>query len=71
MNFNAKEQIKSLTALRGLNVTKLAEILTKSTGRKYTLNSLSKRINRGTISYNEVMQIADLLDFDINYKSRV
>ncbi|MBO6256776.1 hypothetical protein J6N69_01900 [bacterium] len=71
MNFNAKEQIKALTALKGLNITKLADILTSATGRKYTLNSLSKRINRGSITYNEVMQIADLLDFDVNFTSRI
>lgn len=71
MNFNAKEQIKSLTALKGLNITKLADLLTVKTGRKYSLNSLSKRINRGTITYNEVMQIADLLEFDVNYISRI
>jgi len=67
----AKEQIRSLLALKGLTQKKLAELITLKTGKNCSQNSLSKKLTRGTITYNEVMQIADLLEFDVNYISRI
>lgn len=67
----AKEQIRALLALKGLTQKNLAELISKKTGKNCSQNSLSKKLTRGTISYNEVMQIADLLEFDVNYTSRV
>lgn len=67
MIIKAKEQIKSLIALKGMNLTQLANLLTTKTGKKYTLDSLSKKLNRGTIPYNEVMMIADILGFKVSY----
>lgn len=68
MIIRAKEQIKSLIALKGINLTGLAQMLTQKTGKKYTLDSLSKKLNRGTIPYNEVMMIADILGFKVSYE---
>ena len=48
----------------------LAQILTEKTGKKYTSGSLSQKISRGTISYNEVAMIADILGYDINFEQR-
>lgn len=68
MIIKAKEQIKSLIALKGMTLTQLADFLTKKTDKKYTLDSLSKKLNRGAIPYNEVMMIADLLGFKVSYE---
>ncbi len=70
MKLAVKEQIKTLLAQRGMKQKDLAVILTEKTGRNYTPDTLSHRLNRGTVTYNEVLLIADILNFDINFVSR-
>lgn len=65
MKRSAKEQIKSMLALRGMTITKLAEILSEHAGKKYTLASVSNKLSRGTMPYSEVQMIAELLGFEI------
>ena len=67
MIVNAQAQLKSFIALKGITQKQLVEILTKKTNRKYTSSSLSKRLSAGTITYNEMMIIADLLGFEVSY----
>jgi len=70
MKLNAKEVIKILLTREGIKQKDLAVTLTQKTGKKYTQGSLSQKIGRGTISYNEVVLIADLLGYDINVEKR-
>ena len=70
MRLKAKEQIKVLLSQEGIKQKDLADTLTQKTGKKYTQGSLSQKIGRGTISYNEVMLIADILGYDINIEKR-
>ena len=67
-NPKAKEQIKSMVALSGITLSELAEKMTDKTGKNYSLSSLSQKLSRGSIPYNEVMLIADLLGFKVNYE---
>lgn len=71
MRIEAKEQIKSLLAIRGMSITALAKKLTDCTGKKYTLASLLAKFKRGTLSYNEVLTICEILDYEIEFKSLV
>jgi len=66
-NIKAKEQIKAMTALKGITLTKLAELISKKTKENYSVSSLSQKLGRGTIPYNEVMMIADILGFKVSY----
>ena len=70
MKLNAKEVIKILLSRTQTRQKDLAQILTEKTGKKYTAGSLAQKIARGTISYNEVVLIADMLGFDININQR-
>ena len=67
-NPKAKEQIKSMVALSGITLSELAEQMTQKTGKNYSLSSLSQKLSRGSIPYNEVMLIADLLGFRVTYE---
>ena len=69
-NIRAKEQIKSLVALRGVTMTQLTDMVSKKTKRNYSLSSLSQKLNRGSIPYNEVMMIADVLGFNVSYERK-
>ena len=68
MDKDVKNQIKSLLALRGIKLKELSEKLNERNSRKYTPNSLSQRLGRGSITYNEVLQIAEILGYDIEFK---
>lgn len=67
-NVKAKEQIKSLAALRGITMSQLTELVSKKIEKNYSLSSLSQKLNRGSIPYNEVMMIADILGFKVSYE---
>lgn len=71
MRIEAKEQIKSLLAIRGMSTTELARQLTEYTGKKYTLASILAKFKRGTLSYNEVLTICEILDYEIEFKSLI
>lgn len=68
MNLQAKEQIKSLIAQKGVTLKKLAELLTTKTNKAYSASGLSHKLGRGTITYNEVVMIANVLEFEIFFR---
>ena len=70
MILKAKELIKILLDREKVKQKELAEILTKNSNKKYTPGSLSQKINRGTISYNEVVMIADILGYEIKVERK-
>ena len=70
MKLNAKEIIKLLLTKENITQKELTSILTEKTDKKYTQDGFSREINRGTISYNEVVMIADILGYDIELKQR-
>lgn len=70
MKLNAKELIKLLVTKEGLTQKKLTAILTERTGKKYSPDTFSRKINKGTITYNEIVNIADILGYDIKIEHR-
>lgn len=71
MRIEAREQIKSLLALRGMTVTDLAKKMTEHTNKQYTLASVLAKLKRGTLSYNEVLTICEILEYKIEFKSLI
>ena len=63
-------EIKLLASLRGLTLTYVAQELSKRLGKHYGLPNLSNKLKRGTISYEEIGIIADILDYDIKFIDR-
>ncbi len=51
---NAINEVKMLAAQKGLTLTYLAEYLSKHTNKKYSLDSLSKKLRANTIRYSEM-----------------
>ena len=47
----------------------LAELLSKKTNKKYSLANLSAKLQWGTLSYNEVLIIANILGYEIKFMS--
>ena len=67
MKLLIKEQIKMLLLQEGLMLKELAELISKSTGKKCTPDSLSQKLRRGSLTYNETLMIADLLGYEIKF----
>ena len=65
-----KERIKALFVWRDVTFTSFAEFMSKKYGKNYSQSSLSHKLSRGTISFKEVLEIADILGYDVVFSPR-
>lgn len=68
---NAQEDIKILLIKRRMSLKKLAQEMSEITGKKMLLSSLSQKLSKGTLRYNELKIICDLLNFEIQYLDKL
>lgn len=68
MKMQVREQIKTLLAQENIKMKELAVKLQKTTGKNYSLQNISQRLKRGTLYYNEVLLIAEILGYDIKFE---
>lgn len=67
MRLRVKEQVKVLLSQEGVKQKDLAQMLSAKTGHVYSATNLSQKLGRGTLTYNEVMTIAEILGYDVQY----
>ena len=67
MNMKAKEQIKSLLAAKNIKMKELCLLISEKMGKDYSSNNLPNKLIRGSITYNEVLLIADILGYKITF----
>ena len=65
MKLYAKEIIKILLSKRKVTQKGLVETLSANTAKKYTQDGFSRKINRGTVSFNEMVDVIDVLGYEI------
>lgn len=65
-----KQYLKSLLSLNAYTIKNLAIEMSARTGKKYTANSLSHRINRESITLKEAYVIAEILGYDLEFKKK-
>lgn len=70
MENRVKKQIKNLLLDEDCLLKELAEKMTQKTGRKYTLDSFSHRIGRAKITYDETVDIAEILGYEIVFNKK-
>ncbi len=58
-----------LLAQKAMTMTKLAELLTEK-GKKTSVKSLSNKLAKKTIKFEEVREILDIMGFKIEYKEK-
>ncbi len=63
-----KKEIKHLLVEQNMTLTELAKRISNIKGEYYTVQNLSKKINRETIPYKEVELIAQILGYTIEFK---
>lgn len=64
---SVKEDIKVLLLYSDKSLTELSQMLSKKYGKNVTVQGLSRKINKGTIKYEEVKDIAELLGYKIRF----
>ena len=64
---NSKNYLKSFLKLNAINNKQLAEKMTFATGKKYTQGSITGKINRNSISFDEVSMIAELFGYKLEF----
>lgn len=64
-----KEDIKMLLAKNSMTMTELAEKLSTKEN-KVTVQSISKKLSKNTIKFEEAKRILDLLGYEIEYKKK-
>ena len=62
-----REQVKTLLVEKNITMKELAELLSVKTSKKCSLANLSAKLTRGTLSYNEVLKIAEILGYEIKF----
>ena len=65
-----REDIKILLFKENLTLVDLAKELSLKFNKKITANSLSKKLSRNTIQYEDVKNILNCLGYDIDFKKR-
>ncbi len=66
-----KEQIKIALIQRNMTLTELYNQLKAKYNKDYSLQNLSSKINRNTLKYVEVQEIADILQYDIVWQDSI
>ncbi len=64
----AREQVKFLLLKEKMTITELADEMSRQTGRSYTRQSISSKLYKGTLRYDEVTAIAEILGYEIDFK---
>lgn len=64
----AINEVKMLAAKKGVTLTYLAKYLTEHTNRKYSLDTLSKKLRADMIRYSEMKIIAQALGVELLFK---
>jgi len=65
MKLKVKEQVKVLLSQEGIKQKDLAAILSEKTGHFYSATNLSQKLGRGSLTYNEFVEIAEILGYEI------
>ncbi len=71
MKLLVKEQIKTLLAQEGIKLKELAQMIAEKTGENCSPDSLSHKLRRGSLTYNETLMIAELLGYEISFNKKI
>ncbi len=62
-----ENQIRGYISASGQTITSLANLITEKCERPESVQSLSQKLKRGSIKYAEVLEIAELLNYNMEW----
>lgn len=69
-NNQIRNEIKAQITRSGHTMTQLVELLNQKYDKKTAVQYLSNKLSRGTITFREVLEIADVLGYEIVWKEK-
>ena len=70
MKTNTRNEIKSRIVREGFTMEELLERLHDDYGWSRSVSNLSAKLQRDSIRYREVVELADILGYDIEWRKR-
>ncbi len=70
MENRIKKQLKHLLLEEDMKIKDLIPLLSKKTKKDYAYDSFIHRLGRASITYEEMIDIADVLGYDIQFVKR-
>lgn len=67
---NAREDIKILLLKNNMTLTQLAKQMSARLGKNILRTTLSRKLTNGTLRYDELAAICDILGYDLIYRKR-
>ena len=67
---NVKNEIKSIIVRSGMTMQQVVELLSDEYGWSDSVSNLSAKLQRESIRYKEVLELADVLGYDLVWVKR-
>lgn len=68
---NSKNDIKALIIKEGFSIKQVTEKLSAITGKSISQQNLNNKINRNQLRYSDILLLADILGYDIEWIKKV
>lgn len=65
-----KDEIKGYIVSSGWTISQINDELNKRNGTNYTVQNLSSKIRKEALKYSEILEIADILEYEITWNKR-
>ena len=70
INMNVRNEIKAQIICTGMTMQEVVDLLANEYGWSDSVSNLSAKLQRESIRYNEVVELADVLGYDIVWQKR-
>lgn len=67
MSVNITNQVKSVIVAEGYTMKQVLDMLVYEYGWSESLSNFSRKLHTGKIKYSEILQIADVLGYEISW----
>lgn len=65
---SVRTTIKTLLLQENMTLTELAKIVSQTTGKQYTVDSLSRKLQNETMKYNEAEMLIHNMGYSIKFE---
>ena len=67
---NVKNEIKSIIVRSGMTMQQVVDLLSEEYGWSDSVSNLSAKLQRASIRYKEVLELADVLGYEIVWQKK-
>ncbi|MBQ8460474.1 LLM class flavin-dependent oxidoreductase [bacterium] len=64
----SNEDLRILLVKEKMTITELAQLATEKSGKNYTVYGISQKLVRGSMKYDELKFLAEVLGYKINFE---